>query len=103
MRPSDPIVNIANQYQARFRGTLGPVRSIRREAEIPRVWPDGRGGDASLQWTPLLEQGGLEPIREGRRLPIGARGPKVINHAFLSIVDSSPAEVVRSSFHQREA
>ncbi|MFQ5921775.1 MAG: glutamate-cysteine ligase family protein, partial [Anaerolineales bacterium] len=81
MRLSDPIVDIADQYQARFRETLGTVRRIGREAEFPLVWPDGRAGDASLLWAPLLEQGGLVPVREGRRLLIGARGPDVIYQA----------------------
>lgn len=81
MRPSDPIVDLAEQYQARFRETLGSVRRIGREAEFPLVWPDGRAGDASLLWAPLLEQGGLVPVREGRRLLIGARGPDVIYQA----------------------
>jgi hypothetical protein len=81
MRPSDPIVDLAEQYQAKFRGTLGSVRRIGREAEFPLVWPDGRAGDASLLWAPLLEQGGLVPVREGRRLLIGARGSDVIYQA----------------------
>ena len=81
MPPSDPIVDLAEQYQARFREILGSVRRIGREAEFPLVWPDGRAGDASLLWAPLLDQGGLEPIREGRQLLIGARGPEVIYQA----------------------
>ena len=81
MPPSDSIVNIANQYQAGFRETLGSVRPIGREAEFPLVWPEGRAGEASLWWAPLLDQGGLEPIREGRRSLIDARGPEVIYQA----------------------
>ncbi len=81
MPPFDPIVDLAEQYQARFREGLGSVRRIGREAEFPLVWPDGRAGDASLLWAPLLEQGNLEPVREGRRLLIGARGAEVIFQA----------------------
>ena len=81
MRPSDPIVDIAEQYGAKFRKTLGPVRRIGREAEFPVVWPDGRGADVSLLWAPLLRQGGLEPVHEDDGLLIGARGRDVAYQA----------------------
>ena len=81
MRPSDPIVDIADQYRAKFRKTLGPVRRIGREAEFPVVWPDGRGADVSLLWAPLLRQGGLEPVHEDDGLLIGARGRDVAYQA----------------------
>ena len=81
MRPSDPIVDLAEQYQEKFRETLGSVRRIGREAEFPLVWPDGRAGDAGLLWEPLLKQGGLVPVREGRQLLAGVRGPGVIYQA----------------------
>ncbi len=62
MRPSDPLLAaIARQYESQFRETLGPLRKVGREAEFPVVWPDGRAGDVSLLWEPLLGQGGLTP------------------------------------------
>jgi glutamate--cysteine ligase len=62
MRPSDPpIAAIAEQYESRFRETLGPIRKVGREAEFPVVWPDGRAGDVNLLWEPLLAEGGLTP------------------------------------------
>ena len=62
MRPSDPLLAaIAEQYVSHFRETLGPIRMVGREAEFPLVWPDGRAGDVSLLWEPLLAQGGLTP------------------------------------------
>ncbi|MGH2619873.1 MAG: glutamate-cysteine ligase family protein [Anaerolineales bacterium] len=62
MRPSDPLLTaIAEQYVSNFRETLGPIRKVGREAEFPVVWPDGRAGDVSLLWEPLLAQGGLTP------------------------------------------
>jgi len=62
MRPSEPLIaSITEQYVSRFRETLGPIRKVGREAEYPVVWPDGRAGDVSLLWEPLLAQGGLTP------------------------------------------
>jgi glutamate--cysteine ligase len=79
MRPSDPLIaSIAEQYESRFRETLGPIRKVGREAEFPVVRPDGRAGDVSLLWEPLLAQGGLTPHYDDpgtRRLLVEASGP----------------------------
>ncbi len=49
---------LADQYGRRFPPALRGMRRIGREAEFPLVWPDGRAGDASLLWEPLLAEGG---------------------------------------------
>lgn len=41
-----------------FPVRVGSLRRIGREAEFPLVWPDGRAGDASLLWEPLVADGG---------------------------------------------
>lgn len=53
------IDSIAQQFEAGFREHLGPIRKVGREAEFPLVWPDGRAGDATLLWAPLLSEGGF--------------------------------------------
>lgn len=52
---------LAEQYAARFRETLRPIRMIGREAEFPLVYPDGRAGDVLRLWEPLLARGGFVP------------------------------------------
>src|SRR3989442_3869961 len=52
---------LTEQYAARFRRTLRPIRMIGREAEFPIVYPDGRAGDVSQLWKPLLARGGDVP------------------------------------------
>lgn len=49
---------LADQYGRRFPPALRGIRRIGREAEFPLVWPDGRAGDVSLLWEPLLAEGG---------------------------------------------
>src|SRR2546430_15307085 len=55
------ITALAEQYAARFRETLRPMRMIGREAEFPIVYPDGRAGDVLQLWKPLLARGGVWP------------------------------------------
>ncbi len=52
---------LAEQYAARFRETLRPIRMIGREAEFPLVYPDGRAGDVLRLWEPLLAMGRFVP------------------------------------------
>jgi gamma-glutamylcysteine synthetase len=56
------ITAIADQFQARFREQLRPLRQIGREAEFPVVTRDGRAGDVSQLWEPLIAEGGLTPV-----------------------------------------
>ncbi|MGQ0551382.1 MAG: glutamate-cysteine ligase family protein [Armatimonadota bacterium] len=48
---------LAQQFGERFPPRLAGPRRIGREAEFPLVWPDGRAGDVSLLWEPLLAEG----------------------------------------------
>lgn len=52
---------LAEQYAARFRQTLRPIRMIGREAEFPLVYADGRAGDVQGLWERLLTGGGFTP------------------------------------------
>lgn len=52
---------LTEQYTARFRETLRPLRMIGREAEFPLVYPDGRAGDVLRLWEPLLARGEFVP------------------------------------------
>ncbi len=63
MPPVDTaITDIAARYQSHFRERLRPIRKLGREAELPVVWPDGRAGDVSLLWEPLIAEGGFTPL-----------------------------------------
>jgi gamma-glutamylcysteine synthetase len=69
---------LAQQYAARFRRTLRPLRMIGREAEFPLVYPDGRAGDALQLWEPLLARGGYVPRYDDpktHRLIVALKGP----------------------------
>jgi len=69
---------LAEQYAARFRRTLRPIRMIGREAEFPIVYPDGRAGDVLQLWKPLLARGGYVPRYDDpgtHRLIVALKGP----------------------------
>ncbi len=69
---------LTEQYAARFRRTLRPIRMIGREAEFPIVYPDGRAGDVSQLWKPLLARGGYVPRYDDPdtdRLIVALKGP----------------------------
>src|SRR5713101_814886 len=69
---------LTEQYAARFRRTLRPIRMIGREAEFPIVYPDGRAGDVSQLWKPLLARGGYVPRYDDpdtHRLIVALKGP----------------------------
>src|SRR5712692_1253984 len=69
---------LTEQYAACFRKTLRPIRMIGREAEFPIVYPDGRAGDVSELWKPLLARGGYVPRYddpETHRLIVALKGP----------------------------
>ena len=72
------ITALAEQYAARFRETLRPMRMIGREAEFPIVYPDGRAGDVLQLWKPLLAGGGFAPRYDdpdARTLIVALTGP----------------------------
>src|SRR3989454_12002459 len=72
------ITTLAEQYAARFRETLRPMRMIGREAEFPIVYPDGRAGDVLQLWKPLLAAGGFSPRYDdpdARTLIVALTGP----------------------------
>lgn len=48
---------LTENLTSRFPRTVQSPRRIGREAEFPLVWPDGRAGDASLLWRPLMADG----------------------------------------------
>jgi len=52
------IERLAEQVAGHFPLRRASPRRIGREAEFPLVWPDGRAGDASLLWEPLVAEGG---------------------------------------------
>ncbi|HVH31627.1 MAG TPA: glutamate-cysteine ligase family protein [bacterium] len=69
---------LAEQYAARFRRTLRPMRMVGREAEFPIVYPDGRAGDVFQLWRPLLAKGGYVPRYDDpktRKLIVALKGP----------------------------
>ena len=59
---TDGIKQIAAQFESRFREHLRPLRKVGREAEFPVVTRDGRAGDVSQLWEPLLAEDGLTPV-----------------------------------------
>ncbi len=72
------ITALTEQYAARFRETLRPMRMIGREAEFPIVYPDGRAGDVLQVWPPLLARGGFVPEYDdpdARTLIVALAGP----------------------------
>ncbi len=72
------ITALAEQYAARFRDTLRPTRMIGREAEFPIVYADGRAGDVSQLWKPLLARGEFVPRYDDpktRTLIVAVTGP----------------------------
>ena len=48
---------LAEEYAARFRKTLGPLRRLGRELEFPLVNADGTAGDVRRLWPELLRLG----------------------------------------------
>jgi glutamate--cysteine ligase len=58
----DGIKLITTQFESRFREHLRPIRQVGREAEFPVVTRDGRAGDVSQLWEPLLAGGGWTPV-----------------------------------------
>ncbi len=56
------IAAIAEQFESRFRERPRSLRKIGREAEFPLVTDDGRAGDVSQLWEPLIAEGGLTPV-----------------------------------------
>ena len=56
------IAALAAQFESRFRERLHPLRRVGREAEFPVVTRDGRAGDVSQLWEPLLAEGGWTPV-----------------------------------------
>lgn len=60
---------LAEQYAARFRDELRPIRLIGREAEFPLVDADGRAGEVVRLWEPLLAEGDLAPQYDDSDMP----------------------------------
>src|SRR5512138_2536439 len=53
--------SLAEQYAARFREQLGPLRRVGRELEFPLVNLDGTAGDVRRLWPELLRRRQFEP------------------------------------------
>ncbi|HXF71987.1 MAG TPA: glutamate-cysteine ligase family protein [Actinomycetota bacterium] len=67
---------LAGRFLSRFPERAPRPRTVGREAEFTLVRPDGRAGDASLLWGPLLEASGGRPVHDqpapdGSRLLVG--------------------------------
>jgi gamma-glutamylcysteine synthetase len=67
---------LAERFLSCFRGRVPSPRTVGREAEFTLVRPDGRAGDSSLLWEPLLEATGGRPVHDqpapdGSRLLVG--------------------------------
>jgi glutamate--cysteine ligase len=67
---------LAERFVSRFPERVPAPRTVGREAEFTLVRPDGRAGDSSLLWAPLLEATGGRPVHDqpapdGSRLLIG--------------------------------
>ncbi|MBI5029018.1 MAG: hypothetical protein HZB51_00725 [Chloroflexi bacterium] len=56
------IADIATRFESCFREQLRPIRQVGREAEFPLITADGRAGDVSQLWGPLLAEPGFKPI-----------------------------------------
>jgi gamma-glutamylcysteine synthetase len=52
---------IAEQYAARFRERLRPLRLVGRELEFPLVETDGTAGDIRRLWPELMREGSFTP------------------------------------------
>ena len=55
------IERLSKRFAAHFPPRRRGLRRIGREAEFPLVWPDGRAGDVTLLWEPLLSEPGARP------------------------------------------
>lgn len=67
---------LAGRFLGRFPARAPSPRTVGREAEFTLVRPDGRAGDSSLLWEPLLEATGGRPVHDqpapdGSRLLVG--------------------------------
>lgn len=70
---AETLDELAEAFTARFPETLRGPRTIGREAEYPMVWPDGQAADIRGLWPLLMEDGDLNPLREGD-LIVGLEG-----------------------------
>ncbi len=77
------IESLAEQMRRHYPITLRSPRRIGREAEFPLVLPDGRAGETSRLWEPLLAAGGRvtydDPARKTLivRIDVGQVGYEV--------------------------
>src|SRR3972149_3056300 len=55
------IERLSERFAAHFPPRPRGLRRIGRGAGVPRVWPDGRAGDVTLLWEPLLSEPGARP------------------------------------------
>jgi gamma-glutamylcysteine synthetase len=58
---TNPVSAVAEQYAARFRERLRPLRLVGRELEFPLVETDGTAGDIRRLWPELLREGSFTP------------------------------------------
>ena len=85
---SDPISVIAEQYAARFRERLRPLRLVGRELEFPLVEADGTAGDIRRLWPALMREGNFTPKYddpETESLVVALKGENVVYEAEVGL------------------
>lgn len=85
---SNPIAILAEQYAARFREQLGPLRLVGRELEFPLVNADGTTGDVRRLWLRLMQDGHYKPKYddpETQSLIVALNGDDVVYEAEVGL------------------
>src|SRR5438045_4856686 len=82
------VADLADLYACGFRESLGPIRRVGREMEIPLVEADGTAGDIRRLWPRLMCEGQFTPKYddpETRALIVSLSGEECVYEAEVGL------------------